>query len=315
MDANLKSVIDHPKKFCWNHLLDTVDESDTIQYSDSFIFLSVLLYIVLNRDRDSKFIDHFIKRYQVQIEKETSKAKKSTNEIEKKFIQLCEKYPIIRDIIYNKEKKILSECVREEDYINYLNTFGGSCREFELFAKYQIDMLSEQNDYRFEAISEVINAYPYSDLFDIEYFETLCESINGISVCYNSEATNKQRETIAQILHEASFDEVSMCYVTRLPLNKLQILKLWKYDIDTLQSIVTDLDETMFLNIKDVKHTLRILSKLTGLLWSLPNNETVLNNGAFLNYENKVWKDNCNETTSSIVTYYALQPIVKTTIK
>lgn len=312
MGADIRRALDNPEKFYWNVLLEEDDESKAIQYSDSCIFLSVLLFLVSNRDIDGQIIDNYLKRYKYPIEKELNTTKESENKNDKNLIQFCEKYPIIRDIIYSEEKKALSECFSVEDYINYINFFQNSCREFELYAKYQISLMDSREDLRFDAISEVINSYPNSDLFDIEYFKTLCANINGISICFNGETTEKQRDTVMQILYDSKFEGKLMEFTVSKPLTKLQILKLLQYDENTLQSIISEMNLVGYLRKSETNYLLTILNNITGLSWELPNIEMVNNNEVLSNHKNKIWIENYNESDSSIVTYYALQPIVKT---
>lgn len=313
MDINLKHAIDNPEKFYWNDLMELEDDFNEIGYSNSLIYLSVLFFLVSNQGNEGQLIDNFLKRHRYNIEDELQTTKEYGNANDKNLIKLCEKFPIIRDVIYKTEKKALSECVSLEDYINYTKKFKGSCREFILYAKYQISLLGSNNDLRFDSISEVINSFPYSDLFDIEYFKTLCEDVNGVSICFSGETTEKQRETVVQILSGSKYEEKTKVLMTSSPLTKLQIIKLLKYDEDTLQSVITNIDKVGYLRRIETYHLLTMLTRMTGLLWTLPSNEIVNKNEVLSRYKNKVWIDNYNESDSSIVTYYALQPIIKTT--
>lgn len=310
MDYKLNEAIDNPEKFYWNVLLEDDDVFNENAYSNSYIFLSILLFLVSHKNDNEQHVNNFIKKYYYQIEKESNNIKKIINGTDNGFLNLCEKYPVIRDIIYRDEKKILSECVTEEDYVNYVNLYGNSNREFLLFAKYRIALLKNQSDCRFDAIPEIISSYPNSDLFDIVNLKTLCEVINGIIVCFKSNITENQKEAIASILDKAIYDKETMAYIINSPLNKFQFIKLQDFNDELLLAVVSNMNETIYLNKDEAEHVLSTLFNLTGLLWAFPKKETVNDNALFSQYKNQIWVD--VESDSSIKTYYYLQPIIKT---
>lgn len=312
MKVNLTDVVEYPEQF-YGNVLKGLDE---VLCSDSCIYLSVLHFLVSTKNKQEdncgQIINEYIYNHKNKILEDINAVKKSSIENDKELIRLCERHPIIRDMIYNEEKEELKNCRDEKDYIDYLNKFEDSCREFTLSAKYEIARLTDQNDSISEIISEAINSYPNSDVLDIEGFKKLCVNINGISICFKCETTEVQKDTIVDIIRDASRGNVSSILITNTPLSKLQILNLLKYDAESLQAVVTDINELNYLNRKDAEHILSILSKLTGLIWTFPHRELVLENEVLAKYENKVWFDNYNKSDSSIVTYYALQPIIKT---
>lgn len=311
-DTKLKLAIDNPEMFYWNVLLEEDDESNRIIYSDSFIFLSVLLFLVSNQNEDSQLVNTFIKRRNYQIEKEAHAIKKATNEAAKRFLYLCEKYPVIRDIIYHEEKTALSECITEKDYKNYINIYGDSSREFVLFAEYKIAQLRDQSDCIFDAIPEIISSYPNSDLFDIAKFKSLCETINGVFICFRNDITKHQKEAVVSIINNSIYDKATMSYIVISPLSKLQFIKLRDLNGELLQSVVSNMDETVYLTKNDAENILSLLCNLTGLIWVLPDEKHMHDNVLFSQLNKQIWIDKYDGTDSAIKTYYTLQPIIKT---
>lgn len=310
MDYKLNDAIDNPEKFYWNVLLEDDDVFYEHAYSNSFIFLSILLYFVSNNNEYELLINSFIKKYYYQVEKESNNIKNTINETDKRFLHLCEKYPIIRDIIYREEKKVLYECIAEKDYVNYVNLYGDSNREFLLFAKYRIALLRNQSDGQFDAIPEIISSYPNSDLFDIPTLKNLCETVNGVFICFRSSITQNQKEAIVSIIDHAIYNKETKTYIVNSPLNKLQFIKLQDLNEELLLAVVSNMNEPIYLNKDETECVLSKLCNLTGLLWTLPGKEIVNDNALFLKRKNQIWVD--VESDSSIKTYYYLQPIIKT---
>lgn len=310
MVDNLTRALDNPEKFFWNVLLEEEDLSDEIIYLDTCIFLSVLLFLVSNQGDNDRIVNNFIKQYYYQVEKEIQTVKEPTNDTEKRFLHLCEKHPVIRDIIYIEEKKVLSECITDKDYKNYLNLYSESSREFTLFAEYKIAQLSNQNDFIFDAIPEVVSSYPNSDLFDIDKLKTLCEVVNGIFVCFKSNITDNQKDAILSILQNSTYDEDAMVYIVSSPLSKFHFLKLQDFNEELLLSAVSNMYDPIYLDKDEAEHVLSTLCNLTGILWALPEKEIVNDNALFTKNKNKIWIE--VESDSSIKTYYNLQPIIKT---
>lgn len=305
----IKRSLENPEKFYWNTLSE--EDDNTILLSDTCIHLCVLLYLVTKLGIDKKLIDKYIDVYRFQLDREVYAHKKSIDDSEEKLFIQCEKYPIIRDVIYKNEKEHLLKSVTKEDYLNYLSKYGDSCREFVLFANFRINQLSHLNDNRFEYITEVINSFPNSDLFDVEQLKTLCVSINGLSVCFTSDATDVQKDTIKVLISEAIYNNALKAYITRVPLSKLQIVNLFKFDANILQSVINDLNEIQYLNIIDAKYLLSILNKLTGLSWELPQKDFELANEVFSKNKYVIWSKGSEHSDSLIGRYFALQPILK----
>lgn len=308
MVTNINRAFDNPKKFFWNVLLEEYDGHNDIVCLDSCIFLSVLLFIASNQEGNDQLVSRFIKQYHYQVEKESHAIKKPTNEKESRFLHFCEKYPVIRDILYHEEKEVLLECIEEKDFANFVNLYGDSCREFTLFAKYTIAQLRNQSDF-LRYIPEVVSSYPYSDLFDIASLKTLCEVINGIFVCFKNNITDNQKDAILSILENTTYDMDTKSYIVNSPLSKLQFIKLHDLSENLLLMVVSNMNEKICLNKSDAEHVLSKLCNLTGLLWTLPEKEIVNNNALLSKYKNQIWTD--VESDSSIKTYYNLQPIIK----
>jgi hypothetical protein len=309
INDNIKRALENPEKFYWNTLSE--EDDSTILLSDTCIYLCVLLYLVTTLDIDNKLIDKYIDVYRFQLDREILAHKKSINDSEEKLFRQCEKFPFIRDIIYKNEKEHLFKSVTKEDYLNYLNKYGDTCREFMLFAKFRIAQLGNLKDNRFEFISEIINSFPHSDLFDVEYLKTLCVNINGLSVCFTSDATDVQKDTVIALIREAIYNNESETYIIITPLSKLQIVNLLKFDVNILSSAINNIDDIQHLNISNAKLLLSILNQLTGLSWEFPNIGLVLNNDVLSSNKDIIWTEDCEDSDSVICRYYALQPILK----
>jgi len=309
MNDNMKRTLDNPEKFYWNVLSE--EDDDTIPLSNTCIYLCVLLYLVVNLDENSLIIDKYINKYKYQLEKEIFTNKKSISDPEKNIFRQCEKFPIIRNLIYKEEREILLLCNSEEDYKNYLNTYGNLCREFTLFAKFRIAQISKLKENRFKEISEVINSFPNSDLFDIEYLKSLCVNINGISIYFTNDAAEMQKEAIIEILRDSICNYESKTYITSAPFSKLQIIKLLGFNVDILCHVINNVDGVCLLNIKDTMLLLSNLGGLTGLSWELPHNELIFDNNIFSNFKDIIWTKDCSSSDSLIYRYYALQPLIK----
>lgn len=305
----IKRSLENPEKFYWNTLSEEDDK--TVLLSDTCIHLCVLLYLVTKLDIDNKIIDKYIDVYRFQLDREVYEHKKSINDSEEELFRQCEKFPIIRDVIYKNEKEHLLKSVTKEDYLNYLNKYGDTCREFMLFAKFRIAQLGNLKDNRFEFISEIINSFPNSDLFDVGNLKTLCTNINGLSVCFTSDATDVQKDTIIAIIRESIYNKESKAYITSAPLSKSQIVNLLNFDANILQSVINDLNEIQYLNINDAKYLLSILNKLTGLSWELPQKDFELANEVFSKNKYVIWSKVSEHSDSLIGRYFALQPILK----
>lgn len=305
----IKRSLENPEKFYWNTLSEEDDK--TVLLSDTCIHLCVLLYLVTKLDIDNKIIDKYIDVYRFQLDREVYEHKKSINDSEEELFRQCEKFPIIRDVIYKNEKEHLLKSVTKEDYLNYLNKYGDTCREFMLFAKFRIAQLGNLKDNRFEFISEIINSFPNSDLFDVENLKTLCTNINGLSFCFTSDATDVQKDTIIAIIRESIYNKESKAYITSAPLSKSQIVNLLNFDVNTLKSVFNNIDDMQLLNINNVELLLSTLNKLTGLSWELPQKELVLDKDVFSKNRDIIWTNNDEYADSIIYRYYALQPILK----
>lgn len=305
----MKRALDNPEKFYWNVLLE--EDDNTIPLSDTNIHLCVLLYLVTNLDLDDRIIETYINRYMFQLENEIYMHKKLLSESQKELYSQCERYPIIRDLIYKDEKEHLLKSVTKQDYLNYLSKYSDSCREFTLFAKFQIAQFSQMRSARFEHISEVINSFPNSDLFDVEHLKTLCVNINGVSICFTHDATAAQKDTILGLIRDSIFNNESKSYIINAPLSKLQIINLLKFNTDILNYIINNIEGIQLLNISDVKSLLSILNDLTGLSWDLPQNELELDNDMCSKDKYIIWTKENDDSDSIIERYYALQPILK----
>ena len=181
-----------------------------------------------------------------------------------------------------------------------------------IYAKYKISLLGNHVKYRFNEISEVINSYPYSDIFDIESLKAQCKEVNGLIVCFSSDIPKTKLETIQQIIECSkcqNIDNQNVVYVANRPLSKADLVILQDYDFSIIKDIISDSLESVPVKKTDVFEIQKNLNISTGLNWGLPERNML--NGLInpKNINNIWWKEDIG-SLNNIEEYHYFLPII-----
>lgn len=310
MNKKINIALDDPIRYFKNFLRNRTENNPTkVPVLENFIYCCIWAF-VYTCSKDYHDSEYYYNKYQDEIEDEISFLKEERPKSD--AIIALTKYPMIRDLVYSKEKEsLLLRCNSIEDYERFLEEHKDSCYEFELYAKYKIGILSSSHSNRFDRIPEVINLYPYSDIFDIELLKSQCTNINGLLVQFNNGISCKQRSLITGVINSSIQlkTETNDCVLVGAhSLTKFDLVVLKDYDFDMLKGIISSPENPILISKTAVCSLLKILYSLTGLNWDLPTKELKGEMAENL-IENIWWKDDvCS--LSTIEEYHHFLPII-----
>lgn len=310
MNNKINIALDDPIRYFKNFLRNRVENNPTnVPVLENFVYCCIWAFIY-TCSKDHHDSEYYYNKYQDEIEDEISFLKEEKSKSD--TIIALTKYPMIRDLVYSSEKEsLLLHCNSIEDYERYLEEHKDSCYEFELYAKYKISILSSNYGNRFDHIPEVINLYPYSDIFDLELLKSQCTNINGLLVQFNNGISCKQRSLITDLINNSTqikTETNDSVLVGNHNLTKLDLVLLKDYDFDMLKGIISSPENPTLIGKTAVCILLKILCSFTGLNWDLPAKE--LKGDIAENLSEDIWwkEDICSLTT--IEEYHHFLPII-----
>ncbi len=313
MKRNIDIALKDPKRYFNNFLCNEAKNNPTgVPEIADYLHCCVWAFIYTNEDSKHQHSKQYYIKYQEDIEEEIEYLKSAIKSTPEEEIPLI-KYPIVRDLVYSEDREILIEhCNSVDDYLQFLEDFKDSCSEFKLYAKYKISLLGNHVKYRFNEISEVINSYPYSDIFDIESLKAQCKEVNGLIVCFSSDIPKTKLETIQQIIECSkcqNIDNQNVVYVANRPLSKADLVILQDYDFSIIKDIISDSLESVPVKKTDVFEIQKNLNISTGLNWGLPERNML--NGLInpKNINNIWWKEDIG-SLNNIEEYHYFLPII-----
>ena len=310
MERLIEIAMDDPIRYFKNFLKENEKNNpNQVPIWDGFIYCCVWAFIFTSPNGGNLHADYY-SLYNEQIDDELETLKNDSN-IEAK--RSLEKYPMIRSLLYHDEECILKkQCHTISDYLDYIQKYGDACRELTLYAKYRISTIDETELFKFDELIEVINTFPYSDLFDIDKLKSRCVSINGLMVCYTNNISPVMREMITHIIENSKqtyVDDERFVYYVGKPLTKREIIVLQGYDCQALKDIISDFDEPVLLRLSEVTALMNLLKIKTGLDWVIPDKH-ILREHIQSNSINNIWYKG-KPTSLNIEEYYSLLPTLK----
>lgn len=318
MEKLIEIAMENPERYYKNFLKENekynpakVPIFDEDKDEDKFIYCCIWAFVFTSLNGEELHKEYY-KEYNEQIDKEID-ALSICDKIEIK--KSLERYPMIRCLLYKDEEFILkNDCHTIDDYLEYIDKHGDVCRELTLYAKYRISIIDDQsNNFGFDELIEVINDFPYSDLFDIDGLKSRCVSINGLMVCFNNKISQDIREAITNIIEnskQAHIDDEGYVYYVGKPLTKYEKILFQGYDCQVLKDIIGDFDESVLFRESEVTALLLFLKSATGLDWIIPDEQIFRENNQTVLLNNVWYKE--RRASLNIEEYYSLMPTIKT---
>ncbi len=315
MKNKIDIALDDPQRYFKNFLMHRDENNPTnVPILEEYLYCCVWAFVFTCVDGQKELSVEYYELYQEEIDDEIRKLK-AIKDSNNKTLKSLTKYPIIRDLVYSKEKEILLEqCNSVEDFEEYIQNYGESCREFFLYAKYRKTLLNADKNNNFVEFAEVIHSFPYSDLFDIELLKGQCIQINGLIVYFPSNISTAKREVITSLikrLRKVTLLDGTLIYIADCPLNKYEIVILRNYDYSIIRDILSEPKLPQLLAASDVNNISMNLSSLSGLNWSLPNKDlSVIIDDK--NISNKIWWKGDICSLNNIDEYRYFLPLITT---